>query len=148
MGYFPNGTLGRAYQERYCENCVHDVDQNCAVWLAHLVSRGDEKQEVLDLLIPDDGDIGCLQCNMFIPTAEANANAAWLSQPWATGNIEDRMIEATGKVQRLQDENESLRARMEEIEHLANSACDKLKSYKDLFNQATEAVKAKGACKK
>jgi len=67
MGYFPNGTSGRAYQERYCENCVHDVDRDCAVWLAHLVSRGDEKQEVLDLLIPETDDgIGCKQCKMFM----------------------------------------------------------------------------------
>jgi len=74
MGYFPNGTSGRAYQERYCENCVHDVNQDCAVWLAHIVTKYCDKNgetseagKVLDMLIPETDDgIGLKQCKMFI----------------------------------------------------------------------------------
>lgn len=79
MGYFPNGTSALVYQEKYCDNCLHDVNKDCAVWLAHLVTKYCDKDgetseagKVLDLLIPDDGNIGCKQCTMFIavPNAE------------------------------------------------------------------------------
>lgn len=73
MAYFPNGTSARCYQEQYCFNCVHDVNQDCAVWLAHLVTKycdndgeTSEAGKILDLLIPDDGNIGSLQCKMFL----------------------------------------------------------------------------------
>ena len=73
MGYFPNGTSGEIYQEMYCSNCLHDEKGDCMVWLAHLVtSYNDGKGEtseagkVLDLLIPNDNNIGCKQCAMFI----------------------------------------------------------------------------------
>ena len=74
MGYFPNGTSGRAYQQQYCENCVHDVNQDCVVWFAHIVTKYCDKDgetseagNVLDMLIPETDDgIGCKQCKMFI----------------------------------------------------------------------------------
>lgn len=77
MGYFPNGTSGRVYQEKYCENCVHDVNRDCAVWLAHLVTKycdndgeASDAGKILDLLIPETDDgIGCKQCKMFIEIA-------------------------------------------------------------------------------
>lgn len=73
MGYFPNGTSAREYHKQYCQNCLHDVNQDCAVWLAHIVTEYCDKDgntsdagEVLDLLIPGDGNIGCKQCKMFV----------------------------------------------------------------------------------
>ena len=73
MGYFPNGTSARCYQDRWCSKCQHDVEQNCPVWLAHLVTEYCDKDgatseagKVLDLLIPDNG-VGCGQCKMFMP---------------------------------------------------------------------------------
>lgn len=74
MGYFPNGTSARAYQERYCEQCLHDVNRDCTVWLAHLITEycnkdgeTSEAGDVLNLLIPETDDgIGCKQCKMFV----------------------------------------------------------------------------------
>jgi len=46
MGYFSNGEEGRNYFERWCSNCVHDMDyQNmgvgsgCFIWASHLVEN-------------------------------------------------------------------------------------------------------------
>lgn len=73
MGYFPNGTSGQIYQEQYCANCLHDVHKDCAVWLAHLVTKYCDKDgqtseagKVLNFLIPNDDAIGCKKCTMFI----------------------------------------------------------------------------------
>ena len=44
MGYFPNGTAGMDFQERFCLRCVNhrDLDdgrgEGCAVWDAHLIA--------------------------------------------------------------------------------------------------------------
>ena len=43
MAYFPNGTAGTMYQERYCCRCLNYRDKGdgrgpgCAVWDAHLL---------------------------------------------------------------------------------------------------------------
>ena len=84
MGYFPNGTSGNAYQERYCERCAHDVNRDCAVWLAHLVTEHCDKDgetseagKVLDMLIPEtENGIGCKQCKMFIEVPNVQDNSA------------------------------------------------------------------------
>ena len=63
MGYFPNGSAGADYQERYCNRCVHDepdIDKpGCPVWGAHLLHNyhqfddGQERvRDILDMLIP------------------------------------------------------------------------------------------------
>ncbi len=73
MGYFSNGSEGRDYQERFCKLCVHDVKEDCRVWLAHLMENGNkESRTVLDALIPRTAD-GCgnEQCTMFLPLAQA-----------------------------------------------------------------------------
>lgn len=68
MGYFSNGTEGRAYQEKYCNHCVHDVKEDCRVWLAHLMQNGNKEESVvLDALIPrTDDKCGNEKCTMFI----------------------------------------------------------------------------------
>ncbi len=69
MGYFSNGTEGDMYIEKYCCNCInyggeYDI---CPVWGLHLDWNGyDDKQFMLDELIPRDKDGYNLQCTMFI----------------------------------------------------------------------------------
>lgn len=68
MGYFSNGTEGMDYQEGYCSKCIHDKDENCPVWAAHLVHNYDEcnkPESILHMLIPREG-IRNLRCTMFI----------------------------------------------------------------------------------
>ena len=39
MGYFPNGTSGEMYRERYCDRCLHDRGGDgpmCPIWTLHL----------------------------------------------------------------------------------------------------------------
>lgn len=71
MGYFSNGTEGMAYQSRYCERCVHDVKQDCPIWLAHLIHNYDEcnnPDSILHLLIPKTPDgLSNEQCKLFHP---------------------------------------------------------------------------------
>ena len=69
MGYFSNGTEGLDYQEQFCNRCVHDVKQDCPVWLAHMLHNYDEcnnEDSILHLLIPRKG-ITNGQCLMFLP---------------------------------------------------------------------------------
>jgi hypothetical protein len=78
MGYFPNGDAGKAYEEQYCERCVHQKpdDGGCAVWLAHMVHNYDEcnkDESILHLLIPRTKDkLWNEQCAMFHPAKEAS----------------------------------------------------------------------------
>ena len=69
MGYFSNGTEGIIYQQKYCNNCWHDRDQTCAVWLAHLLHNG--KSE-LNQIIPIDVESHNMECKMFIPLEQVN----------------------------------------------------------------------------
>ncbi|KKL14395.1 hypothetical protein LCGC14_2516090 [marine sediment metagenome] len=67
MGYFSNGTEGMDYQEQWCKRCANDVNQDCAVWMAHLIANYEEcnkPESILHLLIPMDG-VANKQCRMF-----------------------------------------------------------------------------------
>jgi hypothetical protein len=70
MGYFSNGTEGMDYQEQWCRRCVHDVNQDCPVWLAHLIHNYKEcnnPDSILHLLIPRSEDkCSNLKCGLFI----------------------------------------------------------------------------------
>lgn len=58
-----NGTEGAMYQERYCNKCWHDRNEDCPVWLAHLLDNGND---ILDLFISyRRGNYE--QCTMFVP---------------------------------------------------------------------------------
>ena len=75
MAYFPNGTAGMAYQERYCVRCRNYRDNGsgslgCAIWDVHFLfaygAEGDLK-DALDVLIPMDKDgIHAAECSMFL----------------------------------------------------------------------------------
>jgi hypothetical protein len=70
MGYFSNGSEGMMYQEHYCDRCVHDKDQSCPIWAAHLLFNYDEcnkPESVLHMLIPRSKDkLENEQCLLFI----------------------------------------------------------------------------------
>ena len=66
MGYFPNGTSGMDYEERYCNRCVHQ--NGCAIWEAHMLRNYDEcnnEGSILHMLIPRRGTSNG-KCKMFI----------------------------------------------------------------------------------
>ena len=77
MGYFPNGTEGMCYQAEWCQRCIHDKNNDCPVWMAHMLYNYDQLNENPDqsgklrdtllLLIPERPDhLGNEQCKMFI----------------------------------------------------------------------------------
>ncbi len=74
MGYFSNGAEGAAYQEEWCNHCVHDKEfrktgeGGCQVWAAHLVYNVEaELSKVLNMLIPrTEGGLDNEKCVMFI----------------------------------------------------------------------------------
>lgn len=68
MGYFSNGIEGADYQERYCSRCVHDKNQDCPIWTAHLMLNYQEcnkPDSILHMLIPRDG-VRNLPCRLFV----------------------------------------------------------------------------------
>jgi len=74
MGYFSNGTEGLVYQEDYCFNCVHDINEGCPVWNLHLMysyELANKPGSFLDELIPKSKE-GCYneECRMFIPKSK------------------------------------------------------------------------------
>ncbi len=69
MGYFPNGTASEAYYEEWCSRCVHEVTENCQVWMEHLLRNYEEcnnKRSILHRLIPRDADGDNCKCLMFV----------------------------------------------------------------------------------
>ena len=73
MGYFSNGSEGHSYEARWCNQCVHNADEEkgCPVWGAHLLFSyelcNNDKHPgkiILDMLIPPEG-ISNGQCAMF-----------------------------------------------------------------------------------
>lgn len=72
MGYFSNGTEGMYYQERYCNRCWHDRNQDCPIWLAHLTHNYKEcnnPESILHMLIPRDG-IENKECKLFAESSK------------------------------------------------------------------------------
>ncbi len=74
MAFFSNGTEGQVYTEKYCQNCIHDSDEEmCPVWDLHLDFAYELCNEhdspgkiILDRLIPMDDDRWPQKCSMFI----------------------------------------------------------------------------------
>lgn len=72
MGYFPNGTAGTMYYDKWCTRCLHDnmdKDVHCPVWTAHLITNYDEcnkADSILHMLIPRDKDGWNQRCLMFV----------------------------------------------------------------------------------
>jgi len=76
MGYFSNGTEGMIYQDMYCSRCEHDKNNDCAIWLAHLLSNYEEcnnKESILHILIPRAENGQNEQCKMFIEATPPKA---------------------------------------------------------------------------
>ncbi len=59
MGYFANGEIGEMYEERYCNHCVHELeDYTCIVLQAHMLWNYDEcnnDDSLLHKMIPREG---------------------------------------------------------------------------------------------
>ena len=77
MGYFSNGSEGDAYQNTYCDRCVHwENDNPCAVWGLHLLRNYKDctdKDSALHMLIPRSADrLSNDKCLMFWPSAPAS----------------------------------------------------------------------------
>lgn len=73
MGYFPNGTAGEDYYERWCARCLHenpDKEITCAIWMVHLLRNYDEcnnDESILHALIPrTKNGLGNERCTMFV----------------------------------------------------------------------------------
>jgi hypothetical protein len=76
MGYFSSGTEGADYQYKYCRQCIHDVDEDCPIWLLHLnfVSASNKNEllrDILNELIPmTDNGVWNEQCKMYVEKYE------------------------------------------------------------------------------
>lgn len=71
MGYFPNGTAGEMYTDRYCSRCIHDTaEDGCPVMMAHMLFNYDEcnkPESILHMLIPRSKDrLNNERCKMFV----------------------------------------------------------------------------------
>ena len=73
MAYFSNGTEGDMFREKWCDRCIHDENNDCPVWNAHLafdyqqLKEGKEElRQVLDMLIPMKDKIWPDKCKMFV----------------------------------------------------------------------------------
>jgi hypothetical protein len=80
MAYFPNGTAGLDYEDRYCSRCIHnDADRGCPIILLHMLHNYDEcnkPDSFLHVLIPRSKDqLDNERCLMFIP-APSMANGS------------------------------------------------------------------------
>ena len=65
MGYFPNGTAGDDYENRYCCSCIHYP--SCAVMEAHKdynYRDCNDDTSILHMLIPREGVVN-QRCRMF-----------------------------------------------------------------------------------
>lgn len=80
MGYFSNGSDGADYQDRYCNRCIHDIKQDCPVWMLHLAFNYEQlrqqpnqqgpTRQILSALIPERKDhLGNEQCKLFVELA-------------------------------------------------------------------------------
>lgn len=105
MAYFPNGTSGMVYQEKYCFKCRNYRDkgdgrgEGCTIWDAHLLYSYEEcnnngkvhtmldgeqitnppltnAKAMLDMLIPEDEE-KCFpaECSMFLQMDEVDIEA-------------------------------------------------------------------------
>ena len=95
MGQFSNGTEGMAYQEQYCDRCIHDAQNDCPVWNAHLMFNSSDVpqiQSILEMLIPQREDgLGNEECSMFMLDPE-RARGAKIDEQymlWRKGRSSD-----------------------------------------------------------
>lgn len=68
MGYFSNGTEGADYQAQFCDRCFHDRNNDCPVWLMHLLFNPAEVYQItLHTFIPrSNNGLVNLECKMFV----------------------------------------------------------------------------------
>lgn len=57
MAYFSNGSEGEMFHDRFCCKCKRDADNDCPIWLMHLLYNYDEcnkEDSLLHKMIPKD----------------------------------------------------------------------------------------------
>jgi len=71
MAYFSNGSEGMAYEDAYCDKCIHCpgiTGKNCAVWEIHMLRNtegANDDESILHDLIPRKGTTNG-KCRMFM----------------------------------------------------------------------------------
>lgn len=76
MAYFPNGTAGMMFEEKWCDKCHHQ--DGCTVWDAHLLSNYEEcnnPDSILHILITQTKDDSAAECTMFIDASRVRNDA-------------------------------------------------------------------------
>lgn len=77
MGYFSNGSEGDSFQAALCERCLHDVKQDCPVWLIHLMynynqCKNEDYAAILSAFIPRNKEGFNEDCKMFVDKTTVN----------------------------------------------------------------------------
>lgn len=80
MAYFSNSTEGLAYEDQYCDHCIHQHqdDGGCMVMFIHSLYNYQEcnkKDSILHILIPRDKSGNNLECSMFHASGQGNRGA-------------------------------------------------------------------------
>lgn len=68
MGYFPNGTTGMMYEEKYCNRCKHNLSIGCPILELHAIYNYDEcnnDNSILHKAIPLDEKGDNKECIFF-----------------------------------------------------------------------------------
>jgi len=76
MAYFPNGSSGDYYQDKYCFRCLNYIDKGddrgigCPIWDAHIITSYDQcknkgVKEILEILWPTNKDGFPAECSMY-----------------------------------------------------------------------------------
>lgn len=77
MAYFSSGTQGADFQEKWCDNCYHDREQDCVIWSLHLFHNGPDTVKPdhwLHEFIPNDG-ADAFRCRFFVRKDRVEADA-------------------------------------------------------------------------
>ncbi len=79
IGYFANGEEGRAFQNEFCHNCIHDIEENCPLFAVHLVynyeqqDKGNEMtKNALEMLVERTDKWPGNKCLMFVQKPDEN----------------------------------------------------------------------------
>jgi hypothetical protein len=102
VAYFPNGTAGIDFQQQWCMRCIHDVDENCPVWGAHLMysyelcnRKQDPGKVILDMLIPDGGE-----CALFVAASRLSLDKRRQEHEAKIAALESRTKEMLAEIKK------------------------------------------------
>ena len=74
MGYFPNGSAGDYYENKYCDHCAHNhIEYGCPCLDSHIMWNYEEcnnDNSILHKMIPRDKHGNNIQCRFFAKKGE------------------------------------------------------------------------------